>query len=187
MNLFSLYLVMAEIGLFSIGGAYVAIPLIEQKLVSELQLIDMATFTDMITIAEMTPGPIAINTATFVGMHVASFWGAVAATLGSVTPAAVICLMLANIYKKYRHQPAMQRVLKTLRPIIISMIAVAALKVLSITLLKVPAFGVHGVNIKPLSLVLFLLCLGALQIKRLSPLVIMAGAGLVNLLLKSIF
>ena len=79
-----------QIGLFSIGGGYAAMPLIQNQVVSIHSWLTMAEFADIVTIAEMTPGPIAINSATFVGTKVAGLAGAVVATAGCVFPSCII-------------------------------------------------------------------------------------------------
>ena len=75
-----------QVGMFSIGGGYAAMPLIQNQVVELHPWITMAEFTDLVTIAEMTPGPIAINAATFVGIRIAGLPGAVAATMGCILP-----------------------------------------------------------------------------------------------------
>ena len=93
-----LFLSFLQIGLFSIGGGYAAMPLIQQLIVEQNQWLTMTEFTDLITIAEMTPGPIAINSATFVGTRIAGLGGALIATLGCVLPSFIIVLTLAKLY-----------------------------------------------------------------------------------------
>ena len=75
--LVQLFLSFFQIGLFSIGGGYAAMPLIQSQVVEIHQWLTMTQFADIITIAEMTPGPIAINSATFVGTHIAGLPGAI--------------------------------------------------------------------------------------------------------------
>ena len=77
----------------------------------------MAEFTDLITIAEMTPGPVSINSSTFVGTRLAGPLGAVLCTLGCIIPSFIICLTLAHFYYKYRSFSGVQTVLSALRPI----------------------------------------------------------------------
>ena len=84
-----------QIGLFSFGGGYAAVPLIQSQIVETNQWLSMGQFADLITIAEMTPGPIAINSATFVGTQVAGLPGAVIATFGCVFPSFVLVLLLS--------------------------------------------------------------------------------------------
>ena len=97
-----LYWSFFKIGLFSIGGGYASLPLIEKEIVEAHHWISMEMFTDIITISQMTPGPIAINSSTFVGIQIGGIPGAVVATLGCVTPSLIIVLFLAHIYVKYK-------------------------------------------------------------------------------------
>ena len=81
-----LFLSFFQIGLFSFGGGYAAMPLIQGQIVKIHGWMTMSEFTDLITISQMTPGPIAVNSATFVGLRVAGYVGAVVATLGCILP-----------------------------------------------------------------------------------------------------
>ena len=81
-----------KIGMFSIGGGYAAMPLIQNEVVTLNKWLTLKEFADIITISQMTPGPIAINSATFVGIQVAGFPGAIIATLGCVTPSFIIVI-----------------------------------------------------------------------------------------------
>ena len=85
-----LLLVFLKIGAFTFGGGYAMIPLIHREMVENKSWITDEEIMDIIAIAESTPGPLAVNSATFVGFRVAGFWGAVAATAGVVLPAFVI-------------------------------------------------------------------------------------------------
>ena len=87
-----LFLSFVQIGALSFGGGYAAMPLIQQQVVTLHGWLSPGEFTDLITISQMTPGPIAINSATFVGTRIAGFWGAVAATVGCVLPS---CLLVS--------------------------------------------------------------------------------------------
>ena len=89
--LLKLFFSFIQVGLFSVGGGYAAIPLIQDQIVNNLQVMTLAEFTDLITIAEMTPGPISINSATFVGTRLAGVPGAIICTLGCVLPAFCFC------------------------------------------------------------------------------------------------
>ena len=91
-----------QIGLFSVGGGYAAMPLIQHQVVDLHPWLTMTQFADIMTIAEMTPGPIAINAATFVGIRVAGIPGALVATLGCVLPSCIIVISLAYVYYRFR-------------------------------------------------------------------------------------
>ena len=82
----------------------------------------MTEFTDIITISQMTPGPIAINTSTFVGTQIGGLLGAIVATLGCVSPSFIIVLFLAHIYVKYRNLDTVSNILYGLRPAVVSLI-----------------------------------------------------------------
>lgn len=111
-----LFLSFLQIGLFSVGGGYAAIPLVQSLIVERQGWITMTEFTNLITIAEMTPGPIAVNSATFVGIRIAGLPGAVAATWGCIFPSCIIVSVLAYIYRRYRGGSAMGSILGSLLP-----------------------------------------------------------------------
>ena len=96
MNIYlQLFISFVQIGALSFGGGYAAMPLIQQQVVTLHGWLSPAEFTDLITISQMTPGPIAINSATFVGTRIAGFGGAVAATVGCVLPSCLLVSLLA--------------------------------------------------------------------------------------------
>lgn len=92
--LFKLYLVFFKIGIFAFGGGYAAIPLIQKYIVLDASWISDIEFRDLVSISQMTPGPIAINSATFVGQKVGGIVGSIVATLGFVTPQLILMLVL---------------------------------------------------------------------------------------------
>ena len=104
MTYLQLFISFFQIGLFSIGGGYAALPLIQEQVVNLHGWMDMTQFIDIITISQMTPGPIAINAATFVGIKTAGIGGAIVATVGCVTPSCIIVLVLLPLSKSAHHQ-----------------------------------------------------------------------------------
>lgn len=130
MNLMQLFLSFLQIGLFSVGGGYAAIPLIQEQTVVRHGWLTAEQFMDLATIAEMTPGPIAVNGATFVGLKVAGMPGAIAATLGCILPSILIVSILTYIYRKYRSLPMLQSVLGSLRPAVVALIGEAGVNML---------------------------------------------------------
>ena len=125
-----LFLSFFQISLFSFGGGYAALPLIQGQVVNVHHWLSMTEFTDLITISQMTPGPIAVNSATFVGTRIAGVPGALAATIGCVLPSCILVTILAKIYLKYRSLSLLQGILKSLRPAVIAMIAAAGVGIL---------------------------------------------------------
>lgn len=176
-----LFLSFFQIGLFSIGGGYAAMPLIQQQIVDLNQWLDMTEFTDLITIAEMTPGPIAINSATFVGTRIAGLGGALIATLGCVLPSFVIVLTLAKIYDKYKNLTMVQGVLAGLRPVVVAMIASAGLSILMTAL-----WGEGNIrsiiDINYIAVALFAIGLFILKKYKPNPIFVIIGCGLIGML-----
>lgn len=157
-----------QIGLFSIGGGYAALPLIREQIVEKHAWLTMAAFTDVVTIAEMTPGPIAINAATFVGTQVGGIAGALVATFGCVLPSCVIVILLAWLYRKYRSLTLMQGILSGLRPAVVGLIGAAGASILALA---------------PVSLCLFAAALFVLRKWNVNPTFIIFGAGAVGAVL----
>lgn len=119
-----------QIGLFSFGGGYAAMPLIQGQVVTAHGWLSMAEFTDLITISQMTSGPIAVNSATFVGLKIAGVPGAIVATLGCILPSCIIVTILAKLYLKYRKLDMLQGILHSLRPAVVAMIASSGVLIL---------------------------------------------------------
>ena len=127
-----LFLSFIQVGLFSVGGGYAALPLIQNQIVNIQGLMTLPEFADLVTIAEMTPGPISINAATFVGTKLNGLPGALICTLGVIIPSFIICLTLAHFYYKYRNFSGVQTILSSLRPAVVSLIASAGLSILTL-------------------------------------------------------
>ena len=123
-----------QIGLFSIGGGYAAMPLIQHQVVELHPWLTLEQFSDIITISQMTPGPIAVNSATFVGLRIASLPGAIIATLGCITPALIFVSLLSYLYRKYKNISLLQNILACLRPVVVALILGAGLSILSTVL-----------------------------------------------------
>ena len=167
-----------KVGLFSVGGGYAAIPLIQNQIVNELGLMSLEEFTDLITIAEMTPGPISINSATFVGTRLAGVPGAIICTLGCILPSFFICLTLAYIYYKYRQLNGVQKVLAALRPAVVALIASAGLSILMLGLFGDTSAG----NFRIVECLLFLGGFYLLRKHRLNAIQVIFGTGVVGTL-----
>lgn len=181
-NLFCAFL---QVGLFSVGGGYAAMPLIENQTVTVYGWISESVFADLVAIAEMTPGPIALNAATFVGMHMAGFPGALVATLGCMLPSLVIVTVLAKLYLKFKGGNALENVLSCLRPAVVALIAAAF-----VTLFVTAIFGDLPVAVANIDWVMLALAAAALTLIlrfKVNPVLAMLGCGAVNLLIETIF
>ena len=174
-----LFLSFLQIGALSFGGGYAAMPLIQSQIVDQRGWLTMREFTDLITIAEMTPGPIAVNSATFVGTQVAGVPGALAATAGCILPACILVTLIAKLYLKYRDLAVLQSVLGSLRPAVVAMIASAGVLILVSAFWGDGAVRVAGTNWIMVALFAFSFLL--LRKTKLSPILIMVLAGVLNL------
>jgi chromate transporter len=169
-----------QIGLFSFGGGMAAIPLIQNQIVTVHGWLTLEEFTNLITISEMTPGPIAINSATFVGTRIAGIGGALVATVGCILPACFIVTMLAWLYGKYKELPVIKGALAGLRPTVVALIFSAGLSILTLTL-----WGAEGISngIKPPDMIALLLMAGglvALRKFKANTIFVMLGCGVVG-------
>ena len=180
MILFKLFLSFLQVGLFSVGGGYAAIPLIQNQIVNVHGLLTMAEYTDLITIAEMTPGPISINSATFVGTQLSGVTGAIICTLGCIIPAFIICLLLAHFYYKYRNFGGVQKVLAALRPAVVAMIASAGLSILALGLFNSNLDAIQLGNFRVIEFTLFIFALFLLRKYKLNAIVIIFGTGILG-------
>ena len=173
-----LFLSFLQIGLFSFGGGYAAMPLIQEQVVTQHGWLTMTEFTDMITISQMTPGPIAINAATFVGSKIAGVPGSVAATCGCILPSCIIVTLIAWFYLRYKKMKMFQSVLESLRPAVVALIASAGIAILH------TAFWTDGIvqfaATKWFMVVIFGICLLLLRKTKLNPVVVMMLAGVMN-------
>ena len=172
-----------QIGLFSIGGGYAAMPLIQHQVVDVHAWLTMTQFADIIAIAEMTPGPIAINAATFVGIRIAGFPGVIAATLGCILPSSAIVMCLGFLYYRFRKQDMVQGILGGLRSAVIAMIASAAVSLLLLALYGSGDAAVIGGQVNAVSLCLFAVSFVLLRWRRIGPMPVMIGTGLVGMIL----
>lgn len=138
--IFDLFITFFKIGLFSFGGGYAMIPLIEKEVVQIHKWIDFSQMVDIISVSQITPGPIAINLATFVGYKTAGFFGSLFATLGVVLPSFVIVLFIAKFYNKFKEWDVVQSVFKGIRPMSVALIGTAALLIAKTSLVDVKTF-----------------------------------------------
>lgn len=178
--LVKLFFIFIQVGLFSVGGGYAAIPLIQNQVVEVHKLMTMSGFTDLITIAEMTPGPISINSATFVGTQLAGPIGAIVCTLGCIIPSFVICLALAHFYYKYRSFGGVQTVLAALRPAVVALIASAGLSILMLGLFGSEQGAFVPKDFRIVEFVLFAAALFLLRKFKLNAITIIFGTGVVG-------
>ena len=171
-----------QIGAFSFGGGYAAMPLIQEQVIDRFHWMTLSQFSDLITISQLTPGPIAINAATFVGNQTVGLLGALVATAGCILPSCIFVTALAWLYTKYRSLDLLQGMLEFLRPAVIAMIAAAGIVIL------LPVFFAdgqlhfldHNFQLRPF--LLFAAALFLLRKKKMDPVLVMVLCGIAEAL-----
>lgn len=185
-----------QIGVFSIGGGISSLPIIQSIAVDSYGWLTMSELTDLITIAEMTPGPFAINSAVFVGIKVAGILGAVCATIGFLIPTVTIVLIFGALYYRFNKLTYVNSLLGGLRPGITALIASAGATMMFTaifgheitTALKSLNFSNLGFTINISSLIIFVGTLVLLFVrKKTNPITIILGSGVIGIISYFIF
>ena len=145
-----------QVGLFSIGGGYGGYAFDSKPSRGHSPLLTMTGFADIITTAEITPGPIAVNAATFVGIQVAGLPGALIATIGCIFPSCVIVMALAYMSYRFRGLSVMQGILAGLHPAVIAMIASAGISLVCMALYGQRTFPADLGNMDLIAVAIFL-------------------------------
>lgn len=164
-ELLELFFIFFKIGLFTFGGGYAMIPLIRQEMMNG-GFLTVDQVNQFIGIAESTPGPFAVNMATFAGYHTYGFLGSVFATLGVVLPSFIIILLIAYFSDKFIKTRPVQTVLSFLKPVILGLILSAGLSVLLHSILGNYLVSIH---FDVTALVIFVVVLGLSFYKKLTP------------------
>ncbi len=180
MLLLKLFFAFMQVGLFSVGGGYAVIPLIQEQIVNIHGLMTLEEFSDLITVAEMTPGPISINSATFVGMRIAGIPGVLLCTLGCILPSFCICLILAHFYYKYRTVSGVQVVLGAMRPAVVALIASAGASILMLGLFQAELHQIVLSDVRVVELGIFVVALFILRKFKVGAIAIILGSGVVG-------
>lgn len=173
-----------KIGLFTIGGGYAMIPLITEELTGHGWM-SMAEIADIIAIAKMTPGPFAVNAATFSGMKIFGIGGALACTLGVILPSLIITLIVAKFFFQFQDLKVVNAFLKGIRPTVVALIASAVVTVSLITLFKIEDINqiISGFqNLELFSIVILIISLTLLLWKKLHPIIVICIAGVAGVL-----
>ena len=179
MILFDLFKVFFLLGLFSFGGGYASMEMIRSRVVTDYHWLTDWEYTDIISIAEMTPGPLGINIASFVGTRTAGVAGTLIATLSYILPALVIVLILSWFYDRYRSLEGVQGVLSGLRPAVVAMIIAAAVQLVGTAWWDgLSHLALENTNWTAVVLSLALLIL--LQKKKLGPIQAILASGAVG-------
>lgn len=171
-----------QVGLFCVGGGYASMPLIQAQVIDVHGWLSMSEFIDIFTISQMTPGPIGINAATFVGMKVAGFLGAIVATLGFVTPSFILGIILAKLFFKYGNIGVIKGILNGLRPAVVVLICSAGMSFIFLALFNTEKMPINVADIDYLGLFVLIVAFIAVR-KKVGIIKILAGSGVLGLIL----
>ena len=118
---FELFYSFFKIGLFTFGGGYAMIPIIQREMIDRRHWIEEKEFFDLLTLAQSAPGPIALNTAVFVGYKLYGYWGAIVSLLGVVIPSFSIILFVAIFFSQIRENAIVDAAFKGMRPVVVAL------------------------------------------------------------------
>lgn len=182
-TILTLFLSFLQIGSFSIGGGYAIIPLIQQQVVNYHGWLSLQEYTDIITISQMTPGPLVVNTASFVGIRIAGTLGAIFATVGSILTGFIISIVLYNFFKKHQDTDSISNILRGLRSSSVGLIASAAATIILLAFVGTSSLHFSVVDLNLSAIVIFIASLFALRRYKPNPILIIVVTGFVGLLL----
>lgn len=168
-----------KIGLFGFGGGYAMLSMIQGEVVTRHDWLTPQEFTDIVAISQMTPGPIGINSATYVGYTATgSVWGSVVATLAVVLPSFILMLTISKFFLKYQKSKPVTDVFSGLRPAVVGLLAAAAL-----VLMDKENFGSPTEDMRQfiISCLLFLAVFIAARRFKANPIMLIIAAGLIGL------
>lgn len=180
-TVWELFITFLKIGFLSIGGGYAIIPLIQEQIVENNSWISERMFTDIITISQMTPGPLAVNTSTFVGLQIGGVTGAVAATAGCILCGVMISLTLYKFFQTHQKSAYVLEVLNGLKSASLGLIISAAVTILLLALYGNGRAEADYLPLNRTALFLFLALLFLLRKWKINPVVIMLASGIAGL------
>lgn len=179
MILFRLFIEFFIISAFSIGGGYAMIPLIRQRMV-EIGFLTYSQITDIIAISEMTPGPFAINSATFTGVKVGGVAGGIAATFGVVLPSLILASIAAKYYFKLKGNKTFESILKGIRPVSLALITSA------IAGLASESLWLGGFTFDFIAVIICVIVFVLLRYYKIQPVLLLMLSGVLGALLYSV-
>ena len=181
--LLKLFYTFFKIGLFGFGGGYAMISMIQGEVVTRYEWLSSSDFTDIIALSQMTPGPIGINSATYVGYtamvnagysHAAGILGSTVATFSVVLPSFILMIFISRFFLKYQRHPAVEAVFNGLRPGVVGLLAAAAL-----VLMNGENFGTDTYQVV-ISILLFIGCFIASNRYKVNPILLIVCSGVLG-------
>lgn len=163
-----IFLVFFKIGAFTFGGGYAMVPLIQNEVVSKKKWVDNEEFIDMLAIAQSLPGPLALNTALFVGNKRLGFKGSLFSGAGVILPSFIVILLIAMIFTQFKENQIVERIFKGIRPAVVALIAApllglgksAGVKWQNLWIPVTVALAVWLLNISPMYIIVTAIILG---------------------------
>ena len=174
LQLFWAYL---KIGIFGFGGGYAMLSMIEFEIVDHYGWMSIEEFSDMVALSQMTPGPVSINIATFIGYTVGGFWGSMVATAAIVMPSLLLLVFVLRFLFKNKENYIVKTTLSSMKPVIAGLIFVAALMMMNPE--SFADAGLHGSNI---SVMICAVSFVATYFAKINPILLIIASGLVGYL-----
>ena len=170
-----------KIGLFGFGGGYAMLSMIQGEVVTRYNWVSSQEFTDIVAISQMTPGPIGINAATYVGFtSTGRIWGSVIATFAVVLPSFILMLTISKFFLKYQKHPAVESVFSGLRPAVVGLLASAALVLMNTENFGSPTKDTYTFVI---SVIIFLAAFIGTKKYKANPILMIIACGIAGLIL----
>ena len=178
-----LFLTFLKIGAFTFGGGYAMLPLIQEE-VARHGWLTQAQLVDFVAVAESTPGPFAINIATFVGVRMGGLFGAFCSTFGVVLPSFVIILIVAKFYARFSNSRIVKGVMSGLKPAVVGLISAAFISVLKTVFCIETATGIvlHDVtDIEFWLLLAIFIASAVLALKKVNPIILILSSAAIGI------
>lgn len=170
-----------NIGLFGFGGGYAMLSMIQGEVVTRYNWLTPQEFTDIVAVSQMTPGPIGINSATYVGFSATgSIWGSVIATFAVVLPSFILMLTISKFFLKYQKHPTVEAIFSGLRPAVVGLLASAALVLMNTENFSSPTEDKYTFII---SCLIFLVAFVGTKKYKLNPILMIIACGMAGLIL----
>lgn len=170
-----------KIGLFGFGGGYAMLSMIQGEVVTQYEWLTAQEFTDIVAISQMTPGPIGINCATYVGFTATgSVWGSILATFAVMLPSFILMLTISKFFLKYQKHPIVEAIFSGLRPAVVGLLASAALVLMTKENFSSPTEDLYSFII---SCIIFLVAFIGTRKYKLNPIGMILACGIAGLIL----
>ena len=183
-TILKLFAAFFKIGLFSFGGGNAMLPLIYQS-IQQFGKLSGSDFSDMVALSQVTPGPVAVNSATFIGLKAAGMTGAVSATIGVCLPCFLIMLIVIKLLDRYRNSTIVEGAFAGIRPVTIGLLLSAVIFMMNSVLVKGPVISADMADIgyyNPIPIAIFavsILLISLVKMKPLHVMLLMGAAGAV--------